>query len=216
MPSEISPSRPSSQRALGLALAHLGAAQELYGTGDVDLTHGVEQNQGERDADQRGGVAHGTGRYGKCERDGLSYQAREHQVHQLIQKHARGQTNREADRQHQRRFPENEAGQVPLFHAQNVIQAELLFAPAHKKAVGIEQKHHAEYGCHHNAQLQGKGQGARIVGTDLLQGADDVHHGRGEHSGENIGIVNAAVFADAAEGQPWEESFTHGGRLPWR
>lgn len=214
MPSAIRPSSAINQRALGSLVYR--AAQKLDGAGKVDLTHGIEQNQAEGDADEKGRVAHGSGRDGKRERDRLPHQVGEQKVHQLVQQDARRQPQQQADEQHEHRFPENQAGEVAFFHAQNVVQAELLFAPAHEKAVGIEQKDHAENGGNHNAQLEGKGQGTRIIDGDVLQGTHDVHHGRGEDGGKNIRIVYAAIFADAAEGQPRKESFTHGGRLPLR
>ena len=168
---------------LGLTLADLRAAQKLDRAGKVDLTHGIEQDQAEGDADEKGRVAHGSGRDGKRERDRLPHQMGEQKVHQLVQQDAHRQPQQQADEQHEHRFPENQAGEVPLFHAQNVVQAELLFAAAHEEAVGIEQKDHAENGGDHDAQLEGKGQGTRIIGGDVLQGTHDVHHGRGEDGG---------------------------------
>lgn len=97
---------------LGLAFAHLGAAQKLHRPGEVDLPDGIDPDQDKGQADEHGRIAHGAGREGEREGNRLSHQPGEEHVHQLVQKHARGQAQDQADEEHQRRLPQEQAGQV--------------------------------------------------------------------------------------------------------
>ena len=120
---------------------------------------------------------------------------------QLGKRHAAKESQRQRQSSHNERFPQQHPAQVSLSHAENVIQAKLLFPAAHQKRIGVEQENQCEQ--HHNpgaeAQHLGCGSSARhiVQHTHGSQIMDDVEHHHHAHAGEQIRNIQPLILADA-------------------
>ena len=86
---------------------------------------------------------------------------------------------------------------MPLLHAQDVVEAQLLLPPLHKEAVGVADKGEGEQGHDEGAEAQ---QPLDRVGAFQpghagvhVEKQDVVEHGRADHAGEEIGQVKLAI-----------------------
>ena len=210
------------QQPLGLwlTLAHLVAAQKFHGAGKVYQTNVVEQDEQE---DRREDEKRDQRRLqGECQPKGHVevQQLQQKQKHQFGERHAQSQTNDRAEQPHEQRLKEHHLRQMLFLHAQHVEQAELLAPPLGEEARGVKEEDDCEDGHHEAAQHQRRADGhlaarAREAGI-LREHVEDVGHGHGEHTGEDVGDIRPRVFADVVKRQPRVEELTHGRRPPCR
>ena len=106
---------------------------------------------------------------------------------------------------------------MPLFHAQNVVQAQLLFPALDDEAVGVEQEQHREQPDDKHPQAHHAGHGSAAVQRSLVnalaQGVDGVEHHDNPHAGEQVGQVHPPVALQVGKGQLPVEAhspLTHG------
>ena len=194
-----------------LPFADLAAPQQLDGVGKMNLADGVEQDQQEDHADdqRRTGYHAGKDLEGKARYSGAQ-QLHQQQEHQLVKQNAQADPQYQTDQQQNQRFTEDHQRNMLLAHAQNVQQAEFLFAPFHQETVGVKKKDHRKEGRDQLAQLQSH---QKIAGTKTLIGRkrrDHIQHHGGQDGGKQIGIVDFPVFADVARRQLPVKALTHG------
>ena len=94
-------------------------------------------------------------------------QVEQQQEHQPEQQHTRQQSAAHGDENADEGLPHQHLGDMPLFHAENVIKSQLLFAPLDEKAVGVKQKDQGEQTDDGDAEAQDEGGGlsARVGGV---------------------------------------------------
>lgn len=110
-------------------------------------------------------------------------------------------------------FPEQDAGNMPLFHPQNIIKPSLTGTALHQKAIGIKQKDRRKNRQndraekHNHFKMLGAGHlGYCRIGVDR-NGIVKTRHGK--NTGQDIGNIESAVFADILQGKPAIKAFTH-------
>ena len=204
------PEEPVAARGpvAGAFTAHQG-----NGIRNPDLQQRVEKEQQEDAAEHRGGLAD-AGR-GDLQREG---DVRVHHVHQpqlgqLGERNAGGKSQGQRDGSHNQRLPEQNAPDVPLAHAEHVVKPEFLFPAADQKGMRVKQEDDREDGDDPRAKIQhgldGASAGHTGDGPAVLQEEDDIIHGHHADAGEQIGQIQALVFPDAVQRQPWVKSGLH-------
>ena len=190
---------------LGLLFAHLPAVEQLDGVRQPHLedvvAHGEQENGGKqhrRPLQRQGGHKEPEGHRGP-------QQCPQHQEHHPGEEDAQPNAHHQGQRRQHQRFPEDDVGDVPLFHTQNIVQAQLLFPALHHKAVGVEQEQHREQPNDENAQRQHRGHAGTAVHGFLVkaqgQGADGVEHQNGPRGGEQVGYRHSPVVPQIGQGQ---------------
>ena len=109
---------------------------------------------------------------------------------------------------------------VPLFQAQDVVNAELPLALLHKEAVDIQQQDHRQQRHHRHAD--GHEHADVFTAPDLQeplvgpQGEHDVKHTQQTRLGQDPRDKEPAVLADVAPGQFQKKAGFHSASLPVR
>ena len=116
-------------------------------------------------------------------------------------------------RQKDERLPDQDTRKVALVHAENVVKAEFLFAPADQKRVGVKKDQQCEHTKHDRAELQDELDlvtAAHIAErTAFGQERNDIEHGDRADTGQNVRDVELFVFADAVPGKPQVKRALH-------
>ena len=126
----------------GLFFSRFPAVEQLDGLGELHLEQVVAQGQQENgpEQDQRGGDS------GQRHQKGYGHGSSQHQPqnpeHGPGKDHPQPQAQGQGQDRGEKGFPEQQVGNVPLFHAQNVVKPQLFFPALDDEAVGVKQKQH--------------------------------------------------------------------------
>ena len=168
---------------------------------------------------QQGGGPHRLPVHGKAKGDGEEEDLIEQQEDQLGQEDAQQQAPRDGDEAGVEGLPQHHQGDVPLGHAQDVVQADLLLPALHEEGVGVEEKDHRENPHHAGAQAHDGGDGgpAGHVVDLLVKGQEGhvVEHGHGDQAREQVGEHEAPVAHQVPGGHFGKEEVTHGLHPLW-
>ena len=181
------------------------AVEQLNGLGKLHLQQVVAQRQQENDAEQSQRLDNGG--KGNHKSDGQFHTQHNPQK----PKHGPGkqdaQPNPQGQGQHcyQQGFPEEDVGDVPLFHAQDVVKADLLFPALHDEAVGVKQEQYGKQPDDKHAQSHhGRCGGTTVHGLfvdALAQRGNGVEHDDDPQAGKQVGQVDTPVAAQVGAGQ---------------
>ena len=188
----------------GRLLPHRLAAHELDGGGAAD-----PQQRGQQDQQVNGPVqAQGHQQAPRGHPIGhvrlQAHDPHKAQLRQLAQHHAQGQAPQQGQAAGQQRLPAENARNVPLAHAQDVVQSKLPVPAADQKGMGIKQQQQRKHPQHKAAQIQDHLHGAAAGQGSLRQpgqGHKNVEKRHGAYAGQQVRYVEAAVFPDAVPGQ---------------
>ena len=209
--------------APGLPLAGAGGTHQLHGAlpPHPDEVHEKVSQQDQRK--ERCGVEDSLHGDIKSEAAAEVHDPAEEQRHQLLEQQSREDAAADADEGGVDRLHPKHPGNVPLAHAEDVVEPQLLPPPLHEEAVGIAEEDHGEDGDDEKADEHEHGE-VEIAGHDGQvpcpgQGPDDVEGRRRTHQRQEVGHVELPVADDVAPGQLRVESgLTHGshrlGRAP--
>ena len=189
----------------GLFFSRFPAVEQLDGLGELYLEQVVAQGQQENgpEQDQRGGDS------GQRHQKGYGHGSSQHQPqnpeHGPGKDHPQPQAQGQGQDRGEKGFPEQQVGNVPLFHAQNVVKPQLLFPALDDEAVGVKQKQHRKQGDDKLAQAEHGSHGGAPVHGFLVnapdQSADGVKHKDDPRRGEQVGQVDPAVVFQVGKGQ---------------
>ena len=142
----------------------------------------------------------------------------EEEQKELGEQHPQQQPAQDAEEGGEYRLPKEEPGQMPLLHAQDVVEPQLLLPPLHEEAVGVAEEGEGEEGNHNGPEAQ-----EPLDRVDALQGIDApvhvqkqdvVEHGRADHAGEKVRQIELAVEPQRPKGQLGKEADLMHGRSP--
>ena len=202
----------------GRLFARALAAQQRDRRGKAHLPQGVQKQQRENDGKHDRRARERRDADGERERYAALQELQQRQLHELGKQHAQRQPRRQRDEGGDERLPEQNYADVALFHAENIIKPKFLFAPPDEKRVGVKQENAGEHRDDPTAELHRHARRvAAARGIDeraLREERDDVEHGDHADAGEDVGRVEALIFADAVHRQLWEKFQLHARSPP--
>ena len=144
--------------------------------------HEVRQKDQKQNPQKQPRRQHNRGnRDGKSERHVKIDQPKQRERRQFGKQNAAQKPRGKADAPDDKRLRRHDRGDVPLFHAENVIKTDLPRSPLHQKAVRIKQEDRAEKRHDPHADLRhhhGVFRAAQILHSLIrADGADDVKRG---------------------------------------
>ena len=136
---------------------------------------------------------------------------------QLVEGHAQGQPAPDAQNGGVQALPALDQGDVPLAHAQDVVEAQLFFSLLHQKAVDVQQQNGGQDARHEHADLHhhhhiGEAPHVQHAGVGA-QGGHDVKGGGESRQRQQIGDEEAVVLPHTPGGQLGVKSVTHVSHL---
>lgn len=206
----------ASQEPIGPGLPLPGAhtVQQLHRLGLPQLPQTVEQHEGGIEQKDAAGAQEGPGDEFPCIADLKLEHVAQQQLRQLAQENAQAKAHQDAGAEGKKGLPEQDPANVPLLHAQNVVQAKLPLPPLHQKAVGVKQEDEGENLHHVAAQVQnGVDNGALgngLPGICIGEAAEDEMEHDHEDAGEHVGQVKLPVLPQVGKRQLVIEALTHG------
>ena len=129
---------------LGRLFADAFAAQKLDGVGQADLPYRFKKQQKENADKQQHGVAHRRRIDGEVVACVRLDKERKTELGKLRQRNTEDKAEHERHGRKDERFAKKHSCDIALAHAEDVIQAELLFPPADEERVCIKQEQHGE------------------------------------------------------------------------
>ena len=190
--------------------------QKLNGIGFPHLPQIEKEQQKEHGEKQQYRQDHGGGLYRQGEIHIKMNDIEQKETGQFIQDHTEEEAAADGDQKGDRRFTEQHAGDMAFFHAQHIVETQLLFAAADQKAVGIKEKDRTEHrhhpGTHPHQHGHVTAAGEVFAEREIAENKED---GGGDHRSQQKRKVKAAVFMDVAEGQPQIKGITHGAHRLW-
>ena len=199
----------------GLFLAHFAAPEQLNGLGPAHLHQVGQQQEQEDGGEDDDGPGHALPVEGVGHGDVKGQQVAQHQEHQPVQQHPYDQPGADGQQRAENGLQSQHRGDVALLQAQNVVQAQLLFAPLDQKAVGVVEEDDAEQPHDDDAEvhddLHGVAAGEGLVDAD---GGHDEEADHRQRRGEQEGQVEAAVVFDVAHRQSEIEVVSHARSPP--
>ena len=198
----------------GLTLAHASAMKQLDGIGHPHPEQVERQGQGQQHAEKGRRLDHGGQGEGGVEGDGELQQGGQRGGGQLVEGHAQGQPAPDAQNGGVQALPALDEGDVPLAHAQDVVEAQLFFSLLHQKAVDVQQQNGGQDARHEHADLHhhhhiGEAPHVQHAGVGA-QGGHDVKGGGEPCQGQQVRDKEPAVLAHPLGGQPGIQSVTQG------
>ena len=147
------------------------------------------------------------------EGDGELQQGHQGQGGQLVEGDAQHKTAADAQDGGEQALPALDQGDIPLAHAQNVVEAQLLLPLLHQKAVDVEQEYRRQHPRHKHPDLHhhhhvGEAPHLQHAGVGA-QGGHDVKGGGKPRQGQQVGEEEAAVLLHALGRQLGVKSVTH-------
>ena len=175
---------------------------------------GPEQHEGGIEQKDAAGAQEGPGDEFPCIADLKLEHVAQQQLRQLAQENAQAKAHQDAGAEGKKGLPEQDPANVPLLHAQNVVQAKLPLPPLHQKAVGVKQEDEGENLHHVAAQVQnGVDNGALgngLPGICIGEAAEDEMEHDHEDAGEHVGQVKLPVLPQVGKRQLVIEALMHG------
>ena len=143
----------------------------------------------------------------------VSHDAHQPQLGSLGQQDAQAGADTEDDAEADQRLPQQDAGDMPLAHAQHVVEPQLPLAAADQEGIGVKQKDQREKRDDPRSQDQhGRQRAAAVHPSDLLgipQRDQDVPDHRHHGAGHEIRQIQPSVLPHAHPGQPPVQSPFH-------
>ena len=206
--------------AVRLRLAHVAAAQQVHGPGQVQYPQVAQNQQQEHPAHDQRRFHHALDADLKPQGDLKLQQPQKAHERQLGKQHPCAQAQHQAAQAQEHGFQDQHMGHLALFHAQDVVQPQFLLPALHDKAVGVDQYAHHHHGQYDGAQLQHEADVVRAahLGHHVAVGkeADDIEQRRAQGAGQQVGAVEQAVLEQVLHGQAGVKGeLTHGAHRLW-
>ena len=180
------------------------AAHQLHGGGAAHPQQGGDQDQQVNGPVQAQGQEQAPGGHPVHHVRGRAHHPQQAQLRQLAQQDAQGQAPGQGDAAGEQGLPAEDPGDVPLAHAQDVIQGKLPVPAADQEGMGVKQQQQRKHPQHKAAQIQDHLHGAAAGQRSLRQpgqGHKNVEKRHGAYAGQQVRHIEAAVFPDAVPGQ---------------
>ena len=201
----------------GLLLPHVPAVEQLDGLAEPHPEQVQRQGQQEQQPEERRRFEHGGQGEGGVEGDGELEQGDQGHGGQLVEDHPQRQPAANTQQGGVQALPALDQGEVPLAHAQDVVEAQLLLALLHQEAVDVQQQHRGQHPRHehpdlHHDQHVGKAPHLQHAGVGA-QGGHDVKGGSEPRQGQQVGDEKAVVLPHPPGGQLGIKAVTHASHL---
>lgn len=138
---------------------------------------------------------------------------REEQLRQLGEEKAARQAAQDGDEGGEKGLPGEDAAEIALVHAQDVVEAEFPVAPPGQKGIGVEHKQQGEYGDDDGAQQKDHRHGVAAPHIahhrGIGQAVQDVEHHHHAPAGQEIGQVQPLVLPHPVQGQAEIKALLH-------
>ena len=146
----------NGQQPLGfrLPLPRLAALQKLDGLHPPKAKQIQKVGEQKDDPEARAGVQHRVPWHLEAKSHVHPHDGAEEEQEELRKQDAQQEPAQDTDEGRIDGLPEEEPGKVPLLHAQDVVEAQLLLPPLHKEAVGVADECEGEQGHDEGAEAQ--------------------------------------------------------------
>ncbi len=184
--------------------------EQLNGLGRADLVEVAQQRNQQQRRKQNSGLGHAGPGDIEAEGDRHIHHLVEKEADQLVQQHSHCEAAADAQNADIERFKDQHHGDVPLPHAEDIIQAQLPGPLLHEEAIDIEHKdggeekrdEHADGHEHLHIHVAVGVAGGDVFHAGVVdQGGHDVDGRHVPQQGQDVGEVEFPAAADVLQGQ---------------